>query len=89
MVRNEERAGHELQAQDAARERALEQERQRVLEKERLAEREPSLQNCASARLSKGRSPPHLSGCPVCYCLCGSALLSIHGSGFLFRLLII
>jgi hypothetical protein len=28
----------------------------------------------------------HLSGCPVCYCLCGSALISVHGSGFLFRL---
>jgi hypothetical protein len=40
VVRNEERAGHELQAQDAERERALEQERQRVLELERTAERE-------------------------------------------------
>ena len=40
VVRNEERAGHELQAQDAERERALELERQRVLEKERVAERE-------------------------------------------------
>lgn len=40
MVRNEERAGHELQQQDAERERALEQERQRRLEQERTAERE-------------------------------------------------
>lgn len=38
VVRNEERAGDELQQQDAERERALEQERQ--LEKERAAERE-------------------------------------------------
>ena len=40
VVRNEERAGHELQAQDAERERALELERQRVQEQERTAERE-------------------------------------------------
>lgn len=40
VARNEERAGHELQVQDAERERALEQERQRVLEQERTAERE-------------------------------------------------
>ena len=40
VVRNEERAGHELQQQDAARERALELERQRVLEQERAAERD-------------------------------------------------
>jgi hypothetical protein len=40
VVRNEERAGQELQQQDAERERALEQERQRVLEQERTVERE-------------------------------------------------
>jgi ATP-dependent exoDNAse (exonuclease V) alpha subunit len=40
VVRNEERAGHDLQQQDAERERALEQERERVLEQERTAERE-------------------------------------------------
>jgi hypothetical protein len=40
VVRNEERAGHELQQHDAERERALEQERQRLLEKERTAERD-------------------------------------------------
>jgi ATP-dependent exoDNAse (exonuclease V) alpha subunit len=40
VVRNEERAGHELQSQDAERERALEQERERVREQERTAERE-------------------------------------------------
>lgn len=40
MVRNEERAGDELQAQDAERGRALELERQRVQEQERTAERE-------------------------------------------------
>jgi len=40
VVRNEERAGHDLQQQDAERERALEQERQRVLEQERTAERD-------------------------------------------------
>jgi hypothetical protein len=40
VVRNEERAGHELQAQDAERERALEQERQRVLERARAVERD-------------------------------------------------
>ena len=40
VVRNEERAGQELQQQDVERERALEQERQRVLEQERTAERE-------------------------------------------------
>ena len=40
VVRSEERAGHDLQQQDAERERALEQERQRVLELERTAERE-------------------------------------------------
>ncbi len=39
VVRNEEQAGHELQVQDAERERALEQEHQRVLEQERTAER--------------------------------------------------
>lgn len=40
VVRNEERAGHELQSQDAERKRALEQERERVREQERTAERE-------------------------------------------------
>jgi hypothetical protein len=40
VVRNEERAGHELQQHDAERERVLEQERQRVLEQERTAERD-------------------------------------------------
>ena len=40
VVRNEERAGHELQAQDAEREQALEVERERVREQERTAERE-------------------------------------------------
>lgn len=40
VVRNEERAGLELQQQDAARERALEQERERLLEQERTAERD-------------------------------------------------
>jgi hypothetical protein len=40
VVRNEERAGDELQAQDAEQERALEQERERLLEQERAAERE-------------------------------------------------
>lgn len=40
VVRNEERAGHDLQQQDAAREQALEKERERLLEKERVAERE-------------------------------------------------
>jgi hypothetical protein len=40
VVRNEERAGHELQQQDAEHERALEQERERLLEQERTAERE-------------------------------------------------
>jgi len=40
VVRNEERAGNELQAQDAERERAFEQERERVREQERTAERE-------------------------------------------------
>jgi ATP-dependent exoDNAse (exonuclease V) alpha subunit len=40
VMRNEERAGHELQSQDAERERALEQERERVREQERTAERE-------------------------------------------------
>ncbi len=40
VVRNEERAGHDLQQQDAERERALEQERERVQEQERTAERE-------------------------------------------------
>ena len=40
VMRNEERAGHDLQQQDAENERALEQERQRVLEQERAAERE-------------------------------------------------
>jgi len=40
VVRNEERAGHELQAQDAEREQAVEQERQRVQEQERTAERD-------------------------------------------------
>ncbi len=38
VVRNEERAGNDLQQQDAKRERALEMERQRV--RERTAERE-------------------------------------------------
>lgn len=40
VVRSEERAGHDLQQQDAEREQALEQERQRVLEQERTAERD-------------------------------------------------
>ena len=40
VVRNEERAGKELQSQDAERERALEVERQRVQEQERTAERD-------------------------------------------------
>jgi hypothetical protein len=40
VVRSEERAGHDLQQQEADHERALEQERQRVLEQERTAERE-------------------------------------------------
>ena len=40
VVRNEERAGDDLQQQDAEREQALEQERQRVLEQERTAERD-------------------------------------------------
>jgi len=40
VVRNEERAGDELQQQDAERERAFEQERERVREQERTAERE-------------------------------------------------
>ena len=40
VVRSEERAGHDLQQQDADHERALEQERQRVLKQERTAERE-------------------------------------------------
>jgi hypothetical protein len=40
VVGNEERAGHDLQAQDAERERALEQERERLLGQERTAERE-------------------------------------------------
>jgi len=40
VVRNEERAGHDLQQQDAERERALELERERLLEQERTAERE-------------------------------------------------
>lgn len=40
VVRNEERAGYDLQQQDAERERALEQERERLLEQERTAERE-------------------------------------------------
>ncbi|MGB1266030.1 MAG: MobQ family relaxase, partial [Nereida ignava] len=40
VVRNEERASHDLQQQDAERERVLEQERQRVLEQERTAERD-------------------------------------------------
>jgi hypothetical protein len=40
VVRNEERAGDELQQQDAEQERALEQERQRVLEQERTTERD-------------------------------------------------
>ena len=39
VVRNEERAGHDLQAQDAERERALEVERQRVQEQERVSTR--------------------------------------------------
>ncbi|MBQ0716180.1 MAG: MobA/MobL family protein [Sulfitobacter litoralis] len=40
VLRNEERAGHDLQQQDAERERALEQERERLLEQERTAERD-------------------------------------------------
>jgi hypothetical protein len=40
VLRNEERAGVELQQQDAEREQAVEKERQRVLEQKRVAERE-------------------------------------------------
>jgi hypothetical protein len=40
VVRNEERAGHDLQQQDAEQERALEHERERLLEQERTAERD-------------------------------------------------